>query len=156
MPSVLSDRQYGVLLTLGLVLVIVALGYLRRSLGRTSAAKLPQSLSLTQASFYDAIDSISNVASGTRNGCEYVVFDHDAVSTDLSYSQTVLAIRTASPVSPTSDLSRSSGLHFERIGEWVLVFEPHRAVEARKRDQFVDDCFNLLEYSRDVSPAARC
>ncbi|MGB8583015.1 MAG: hypothetical protein WCD47_19515 [Candidatus Sulfotelmatobacter sp.] len=118
---------------------------------RATAAKLPQSLSLEAASFYDAVDSIANVATGTRNGYDYVLFDHDAARDTQSYSQTVLAIKTTSPISPTTNLSRTSGLHFERAGEWVLVFEPHCAVEISKRGLFVDDCFNLLEYSRGVS-----
>lgn len=50
----------------------------------------------------------------------------------------------------TTNLSSASGLHFERVGEWVLVFEPHCTVGANKRKDFVRDCFSLLEYSRDV------
>jgi hypothetical protein len=119
-------------------------------MARKTAAKLPPSLSLTKASFYDAIDSICNVVTGTRDGCEYVLFDHDAARDEFSHAQTVLAIRVATPLSLTTNLSSASGLRFERVGEWVLVFQPHRRVEAIKRNDFVRDCFSLLEYSRDV------
>ena len=65
--------------------------------------------------------------------------------------QTVLAIRSALPASPTTDLSRTSGLQFERVGEWISVFDNH-LVEGHKRDDFVRDCFNLLDYSLDMHP----
>ena len=151
LPSLLTDRYQWLLLALAAVLFTCAMGFLRKSMRRATAAKLPESLSLKGASFYDAVDSISNVKAGTRNGFEYVLFDHDAARDTQSYDQTVLAIKTEYPVSAITNLSRASGLHFERVGEWVFVFEPHRPVEISKRGQFVDDCFNLLEYSRGVS-----
>jgi hypothetical protein len=71
--GILAAERPPLLLSVAIVLVIFVLAYLRRSMGRATGAKLPQSLRLKGASFYDAVDSISNVAAGTRNGSEYVL-----------------------------------------------------------------------------------
>jgi len=148
LPSWLSDRP--LLLALAATFSIIAIVYLRKSLGRINTAKLPLSLQLSGASFYGPVDEISVLANGTRHGEEYVLFEHTA-ERENSFTQTVLAIKSALPASPTTDLSRTSGLQFERVGEWILVFDNH-LVEGHKRDDFVRDCFNLLDYSLDMHP----
>ena len=149
--TMLRHNYYRVLLPLALALVICAIVYLIRSMGSAEAAKLPASLRLKGTSFYSSpVDSISGVTKGAREGSEYVVFDYETSLGEMSYKQTVVAIRTTL-AETTSNLARASGLHFERAGEWLLVFEPKHVVSSDKQFDFIRDSFDLLNYSRDVA-----
>ena len=128
-----------------LVVVIAAVYYLRRSIGDATAKKLPLSLNLKAASFYDAADSISDIQSGIMEGTEYVVFEHHANHGDFPYNQTVAAIRTQTDAE--TNLSLTSGLRFERLGEWLVVSEPERSVGSAKHLEFVHDCLSLIDYA---------
>ena len=151
--STTLQGNYRLLFPLALASVICAIVYLIRSIGRAEAAKLPESLRLKGTSFYSSpVDSISHVTKAQRDGSEYVVFDYETAG-DMPYGQTVIAIRTAL-VETTSNLARASGLHFERAGEWLLVFEPKRVVSAERRSDFIRDSFDLVNYSREVAPSS--
>ena len=82
---------------------------------------------------------------------EYVAFDHDSQSADMSHAETVVAINTSSPKNPDTNLSRASGLQLERVGEWIFAFEARRIVSRSKIDKVVDDIINLLEYAKGFS-----
>jgi hypothetical protein len=111
-------------------------------------ASFPPDLPLTKASFYSVGSSVGNISTGLRGGYEYVAFDYDSQSGDMSHTETVIAIKTNSPKTPDTNLSRASGLQLERVGEWILAFEARRIVSRNKIDKVIDDITNLLEYAK--------
>jgi hypothetical protein len=111
-------------------------------------ACFPPDLPLTKASFYSVGSSVGNISTGLRGGYEYVAFDYDSQSGDMSHRETVIAIKTNSPKTPDTNLSRASGLQLERVGEWILAFEARRIVSRNKIDKVIDDITNLLEYAK--------
>jgi hypothetical protein len=117
-------------------------------MGDATAKKLPSSLRLKTGSFYDAADSITDVQSGSMNEIDYVVFEHHANHGDFTYKQTIAAIRTETDT-PTTNLSLTPGLRFERLGEWLVVLEPERSVGNAKHLEFVRDCLSLIDYAKD-------
>ena len=82
---------------------------------------LPPELPLRRASFYSVGRSVANVNTGVRAGYEYVAFDYDPQSGDTSHSETIVGIKTDSPKTPDTNLSRASGLQLERVGEWTVI-----------------------------------
>ena len=88
-----------------------------------------------------------NVKTGSNRGHDYVVFDYDTNSRETAHADTVLAVRAVSPKTPDTSLSGASGLHLERVGDWIFAFEPERRLGPDKIDRFVDDVRNLLEYA---------
>jgi|SRR5271165_1957333 len=112
------------------------------------AASFPPDLPLTGASFYSKGSSVGNICIGMRGNYEYVAFDYDSQSGDMSHAETVVAIKTNSPRTPDTNLSRASGLQLERVGEWILAFEARRIVSRSKIDKVVEDIINLLEYAK--------
>jgi hypothetical protein len=111
-------------------------------------ASFPPDLPLTKASFYSVGSSVGNITTGLRGGYEYVAFDYDSQSGDMSHTETVIAIKTNSPKTPDTNLSRASGLQLERVGEWILAFEARRIVSRKKIDKVIDDITHLLEYAK--------
>ena len=111
-------------------------------------ASFPPDLPLTKASFYSAGSSVCNIGTGTRSGYEYVTFDYDSQSGDISHTESVIAIRTSSPQIPETNLSRASGLQLERVGEWIFAFETRRIVSYGTIHKVVDDVVNLREYAK--------
>jgi hypothetical protein len=111
-------------------------------------ASLPPDLPLTKASFYSVGSSVGNINTGMRGSYEYVAFDYDCQSGDMSHTETIVAIKTKSPRSPDTNLSRASGLQLERVGEWIFGFEARRIVSRSKIDNVVEDIINLLEYAK--------
>jgi hypothetical protein len=75
-------------------------------------ASFPPDLPLTKASFYSVGSSVGDISIGMRGGYEYVAFDYDSQSGDMSHTETVVAIKTTSPKTPDTNLSRASGLHW--------------------------------------------
>ncbi len=114
-------------------------------------AGLPPELPLTKASFYSLGSSAGNINTGMRGGYEYVAFDYDSQSGDMSHTETIVAIKTQSPKIPDTNLSRASGLQLERVGKWIFAFEARRIVTRSKIDSVVDDIINLLEYAKGFS-----
>ena len=108
----------------------------------------PPDLPLTKTSFYSIGSSIDNISTGMRGGYEYVAFEHDSQSGDMSHAETIVAIKASSPKTPDTNLSRASGLQLERVGEWIFAFEARRIVSRSKIDKVVDDIINLLEYAK--------
>jgi hypothetical protein len=108
----------------------------------------PPDLPLAKTSFYSIGSSIRNIDRGMRGGYEYVAFEYDSQSGDMSHAETVVAIKTSSPKIPNTNLSRASGLQLERVGEWIFAFEARRIVSRSKIDKVVDDIINLLEYAK--------
>ena len=49
---------------------------------------------------------------------------------------------------PTTSLSRASGLQLERVGGWIIAFEPERRISPDKVDGLIDDVLKLLEYAK--------
>jgi hypothetical protein len=111
-------------------------------------ASFPPDRLLTKASFYSVGSSVSNIRAGVWGGYEYVAFDYDSRSGDMSHAETVVAIKTNSPRTPVTDLSRASSLQLERVGEWIFAFEARRLVSRGNIDKFVDDVVNLVEYAK--------
>ncbi len=111
-------------------------------------ASFPPDLPLTKASFYAVGSSVGSISTGVRGGYEYVAFDYDSQSGDMSHSETVVAIKANSPKTPDTNLSRASGLQLERVGEWIFAFEARRIVSRGKIEKVVDDIINLLEYAK--------
>jgi hypothetical protein len=112
-------------------------------------ASLPPDLPLTRASFYSVGSSVGNINTGMRGGYEYVAFDYDSQSGDMSHTETVVAIKTDSPKNPDTNLSRASGSQVERVGEWIIAFEARRIVSRSRIDKVVEDIISLLEYAKD-------
>lgn len=112
-------------------------------------ASLPPDLPLKKASFYSKGSSVVNISTGMRGRYEYVAFDYDSQNGDMSDTETVVAIRTASPAIPDTNLSHASGLQLERVGEWIFAFELRQVVSRSKLAEIVDDIINLLDYARE-------
>jgi hypothetical protein len=110
-------------------------------------ASFPPELPLANASFYSRGSSVGNINTGMRGGYEYVAFDYDSPG-DMSHTETIIAIKTNSPKTPDTNLSRASGLQLERVAEWIFAFEARRIVSRSKIDYVVDDIINLLEYAK--------
>lgn len=89
-----------------------------------------------------------------RRGYEYVAFDYDSQGGDMAHRETVVAIKTNSPKTPDTNLSRASGLQLERVGEWIFAFEARRLVSRTKMVSVIDEVINLLEYAKGFSQNA--
>jgi len=111
-------------------------------------ASFPPELPLTKASFYSVGGSVGNINTGMRGGYEFVAFDYDSQSGDMSHTETIVAIKTSLPRTPDTSLSRASGLQLERVGEWIFGFEARCIVKPGKIDSVVDDIIDLLEYAK--------
>jgi hypothetical protein len=109
---------------------------------------VPPELPLEGASFYSSSGLVSNVNVGARGGHEYVVLEYDSNTGETAHTETVVAIKAESPKTPTTSLSRSSGLQLERVGEWIFAFEPERRVGSDEIDGLIDDVLKLLEYAK--------
>src|SRR5581483_402142 len=99
---------------------------------------LPPELPLAQASFYSCGSSVADISTGTRADYEYVAFDYNSQSGDCTHIETVVAIRSDLPKDPVTWLSRSSGVHLEKVGEWIFAFEVRRILDRREVSSFVD------------------
>ncbi len=110
-------------------------------------ASFPPDLPLTRALFYSKGSSVWNISTGMHGGHEYIAFDYDSHG-EMSHSQTIVAIKTGSPKTPDTNLSRSSGLQLERVGAWIFAFEARRIVSRSNIDTVVGDIINLLEYAK--------
>src|SRR5262252_993375 len=111
-------------------------------------AKLAEQLELMKARFYRSGGSVNNLRIGTRANHDYATFDYNANS-ETANGQTVIALKSGSPKMPTTNLSRSSGIQLERLGEWILAYEPGRTIGSDQIVGFIDDVLKLLEYARD-------
>src|SRR4051812_45527649 len=65
-----------------------------RGYSQCNCKETAPSLNLKAASFYDAVDSITDLQCGMTNETEYVVFEHLANRGEFPCRQTVAAIRT--------------------------------------------------------------
>ena len=110
---------------------------------------LPPDLQLGKTSFYSRGSSVVNVSCGTHRSYEYVAFDYDSQSGDMSHTETIVAIKTDARRIPDTNLSHASGLRLERVDEWVFAFEPRRMVYRDRIQDFVNDIINLFEYAKD-------
>jgi len=108
----------------------------------------PTGLPFREASFYSSSGLVSNVNIGSKDGHDYVVFDYDTNAGEMGRTDTVLAIKAGSPKTPTTSLSRASGLQLERVGDWIFAFEPERKIRHDKIDSLIDDVLKLLEYAK--------
>lgn len=91
---------------------------------------------------------MADITAGVHRCYECFAFDYDPRSGDMSHTETIAAIKTNSPETPETNLSRASGLQMERVGEWIFAFEARRIVSRSKIGGFVDDVINLLEYAK--------
>jgi len=110
--------------------------------------RFPTGFPLGQASFYSSWGLVSYVNIGSKDGHDYVVFDYYTNSGETAHTDTILAIKAESPKTPTTSLSRASGLQLERVGDWIFAFEPERRINPNKIDSLVDDVLKLLEYAK--------
>jgi hypothetical protein len=111
-------------------------------------ASVPPELPLKGASCYSSCGLLRNVNVGTRGGQEYFVFEYDSNTGETAHTDTVVAIKAESPKTPTTSLSRTSGLQLERVGEWIFAFEPERRVDSDEIDSLIDNVLKLLEYAK--------
>jgi len=109
---------------------------------------IPTGFPFDEASFYSSWGLVSNVNIGSENGQDYVVFDYDTNTGETAHTDTVLAIKTGSPKTPTTSLSRASGLQLERVGDWIFAFEPERRISPDKADGLINDVLKLVEYAK--------
>ena len=108
----------------------------------------PSGFPLDEASFYSSLGLVSNVKTDSKGGHNYVVFDYDTNTGETAHTETVVALKARSPKTPTTSLSRASGIQLESVGDWIFAFEPERAISPDKIDSFVDDVLKLLEYAK--------
>jgi hypothetical protein len=112
-------------------------------------ASLPADIQLQGASFYSRSGVVRNVRYGCLSNHDYVVFDWETNTGDISSMQTVAAIKISSPQKPATWLSRSSGLQLERVGDWVFAHEPDRSVETESIPSFLKDVLELISYATE-------
>ena len=110
------------------------------------AERLPPTLKIDRASFYSPGGEVSNVMPGNKDGFEFVVFHYRTALEENSRSQAVVAIKTTLPV-PAASFASGTGLSFEKVGEWVLVFEPQRKIGTDRLPDFIEKVFMLWEKS---------
>ena len=91
---------------------------------------------------------MANVNTGVQAGYEYVAFDYDYQSGEMSQSETIVAIKAELPTTPDTNLSRASGLKLERVGGWIFAYEPRRILSCSSIGQTVEDIANLLDYAK--------
>ena len=113
--------------------------------GRT----VPETLNLSKASFWDSWDVPTNVIEGGFKGLQTAVFYFHANHGEVGYKQTTVAMKSGAPIVDLSTLWRSSGIHVERIDEWVVMFRPKEEIAPAQIPSFLDDCWNLLRYLED-------
>jgi len=111
--------------------------------------RFPTGFPFAEASFYCSWGVVSNLNTGARDGCDYVVFDYDTNTGETAHAETVVAIKAVSPKTPTTSLSRASGLQLERVGDWIFAFEAQRKISSDEIDGLVDDVVKLLEYAKE-------
>ena len=107
---------------------------------------LPPDLDLRKASFYKG-GHVINVRVGTQGGRDYAGFEYDPAN-ETANVHTVVALRTATPLNPITNLSRASGIELERLGAWILAFQPGRWHSASDPEHFLDEVQELLEYAK--------
>ena len=115
----------------------------------TERNRLPPDLRLQGASFYSDWGLISNVRVCRKGQYDCVTFDFDSNTGEVAHTDTVIAVKSPSPKQPSTWLSRSSGFRFERVGEWILAFQPDSRIDADKVDSAVDDVIKLIEYAQE-------
>jgi|ERR1700735_1628884 hypothetical protein len=113
-----------------------------------SQHRFPTGFPFGEASFYSSSGRVSNVNIGSKDSHDYVVFDYDTNTGETAHTDTVLAIKAASPTMPTTSLSRAAGLQLERVGDWIFAIEPERRIRPDKIGRLVDDVLKLLEYAK--------
>ena len=113
-----------------------------------SQDRFPTRFPFGEASFYSSWGLVSNVNIGSKEGHDYVAFDYDTSTGETAHTDAVLAIKAGSPKTPTTSLSRASGLQLERVGDWIFAFEPERRIGPDKVDGLIDDVLTLLEYAK--------
>jgi hypothetical protein len=111
---------------------------------------LPSTLQLNDASFYSVGAEVWNIDQGERAGRRYLIFDYDSHG-EYSIAETIMAVETSAPITATTNLSMTGGFRSERVGGWLLIRQQQAWVKPNRRQQFVEDCFNLIEYARDAN-----
>ena len=151
--------MYWIVLILSLVVVIWAIrGRIVRSrryrllavtLGlKYLGSKLPPTLFIRDASFWDSLDLVSNAMTGNFQDIQMVIFDHHANHGDLSYKQTIAAWNSPKHIGVLNGelgvFGRNSGICSERIGEWLLMYRPKEEVSPEDAVDFLKDCSSML------------
>jgi hypothetical protein len=116
---------------------------------------VPETLDLSKASFWNALDVATNAIAGTFEGVETVVLHLHANHGDVGYKQTTVAMKSGAPLVELSSLWQSSGIHAERIGEWIVMFRSRETSTPSQIPSFLSDCRGLLRYLEDQQPHAR-
>jgi hypothetical protein len=113
---------------------------------------VPGTLDFSKASFREPWDMATNVIVGTFKGVETIAFYFHANHGEMGYKQTTVAMKSSTPIVELTGLWQSSGIHAERIGEWIVMFRPKETIEGAQLPRFLDDCRNLLQYFEDHQP----
>jgi len=109
---------------------------------------LPNTLDLKKALFYAVGAEVWNIDQYEHDGRRYLVFDYDSHG-EYSSPETIVAIETSTPVTATTNLSLAGDFLSERLGDWLLIRQPRIQVTSNRRQQFVEDCANIIEYARE-------
>jgi hypothetical protein len=111
--------------------------------------RVPETLNLSKASFWNSWDMATNVIAGAFKGVETAAFHFHANHGEVGYKQTTVAMKSSVPVVELSSLWQGSGIHAERIGEWIVIFRPKETIAPAQIPSFLDDCGKLLQYFED-------
>jgi hypothetical protein len=110
---------------------------------------LPDTLHLSKASFCNPWDLATNVIVGALEGVDTVLFRFHANHGDVGYKQTVVAMKSTVPIVELSSLWRASGIHTEKIDDWILMFRAREEVPVVELRSFLENCRTLLQYFVD-------
>ena len=113
------------------------------------AWKVPETLHLSGASFWNSGDFVTNVIAGSYNGMESAVFHFHANHGEMGYKQTTAAVKSGTPIAQLSSLWIASGIVAERVGDWIVMFRPKETIAPPEIPGFLDDCGKLLQYFKE-------
>jgi hypothetical protein len=109
---------------------------------------LPETLDISRSSFWQSGDWCSSVVVGVFEGVETVAFDFEHRD-DFGYTQTVVAMKSNTPISTLPPLLQSSEIRVERVGDWIVMFRPKEEIGSKELSALVADCRVLLRCLED-------
>lgn len=137
----------------------------RRALSR-SASRLglqllpslsPETLGITDSTFYQAGDILENYLHGTVDGLDTVIFDQktrsnaaDQRSGNSVMEQTIAGFRVSgNSYCRDPGVIQSSEWHVEKIGAWVFVFNQGRLVQPAEIPKFLEEARGWFKIATD-------
>jgi hypothetical protein len=111
-----------------------------------SVNALPKDLILTDISFFNQWDSVSNVMTGKYQNHEVAVFDFNANHGDIGYKQTVIAVKSHAQVEEISNLWKSAEIECEKANEWTIMYRMREELPVKLIPQFLVTCMQLVDH----------